>query len=263
MAPTSPRLALDRRAASGPRVVLVHGFTQTGACWGPVVERLAGRWSVDTVDLPGHGRSGDVDADLVESARLLGEVADDGGPVALWVGYSLGARVLLRAALDRRVRSAIALIGATAGIDDADDRAARRAADEARATALEADGVDAFLDAWVAQPLFGPRRPDATDLAARRTNAAAGLARSLRRCGTGTMDPPWWDELGRVEVPTLLVWGAHDAKFAALGRRLAEGVGDRARTAEIPGAHHAAHLDAPDAVVAELEGFAATLDREP
>ncbi len=29
---------------AGGRVVLVHGFTQTLAAWGPVGERLAGRW---------------------------------------------------------------------------------------------------------------------------------------------------------------------------------------------------------------------------
>src|ERR671912_22925 len=48
---------------SGPRherVVLVHGFTQTLASWEAVGERLAGRFEVVRVDLPGHGGSGGV-----------------------------------------------------------------------------------------------------------------------------------------------------------------------------------------------------------
>ncbi|MCB0964636.1 MAG: alpha/beta fold hydrolase [Acidimicrobiales bacterium] len=261
MSPSPPRLATVRRSTGGPRLVLIHGFTQTGGCWAPVWERLADRWTVDTVDLPGHGGSTDVDADLAECARLLGEVAaDGGGPVAWWVGYSLGARALLRAAIDGLLGAPVVLLGATAGIDDPDERAARRAADEARAARLEADGVDAFLETWVTQPLFGPRRPSPADLAARRTNAAAGLARSLRRCGTGTMDPPWWGELDRVSVPALVAWGEHDAKFAELGRRLAAGIGGPVGTVEIAGAHHAAHLDAPDAFVEAVVRVASTGD---
>ena len=255
MAGRSTRLGCEHRSDRGPRVVLVHGFTQTGACWAPVIERLVDRWAVTTVDLPGHGASADVDADLAEAAALVADVA----PEAIWVGYSLGARILLRAVLDGRIGPAAVLLGATAGIDDDAARAERRADDEARARRIEADGVDAFLDTWTTQPLFGPRRPTDADLAARRSNPAAGLAASLRRCGTGTMDPAWWPELVSVSIPTLVTWGAHDAKFAALGERLAAGIGPSARTAAIPDAHHAAHLDRPDAFVAELERFAADL----
>ena len=48
------------RDGSGPRLVLVHGFTQTGRCWGPVAEDLATDHEVVRVDAPGHGRSSDV-----------------------------------------------------------------------------------------------------------------------------------------------------------------------------------------------------------
>ena len=56
---------------SGPRVVLVHGFTQTLASWGPLADRLRAHWQVVRVDLPGHGGSDAVRADLPEAARLL------------------------------------------------------------------------------------------------------------------------------------------------------------------------------------------------
>ena len=49
------------------------------------------------VDLPGHGGSSRVRADLSETAEL---VADACGP-ADYVGYSLGGRVLLHLALSR------------------------------------------------------------------------------------------------------------------------------------------------------------------
>src|SRR5919198_323460 len=47
----------------GPRVVLVHGFTQTLASWEPLAARLRARWRVVRADLPGHGGSAAVRAD--------------------------------------------------------------------------------------------------------------------------------------------------------------------------------------------------------
>ena len=88
-----------------------------------------------------------------------------------------------------------------------------------------------------------------------RSNSAAGLASSLRLAGTGTMEPPWWDQLGRIDVPTLVVWGEDDTKFATLGRRLAAGIGPHAETTSLAGVGHAAHLEAPDAVAALISGW--------
>jgi 2-succinyl-6-hydroxy-2,4-cyclohexadiene-1-carboxylate synthase len=259
--PARRRLHATVRGAAGPRVVLVHGFTQTGVSWRPVADRLAADHEVVCVDAPAHGGSGAIHADLAEGARLLAALAEAGDPgTAVWVGYSMGARLVLRLALDADpAPRGIVLLGATAGIDDAAERAERAAADDALASTLEADGVDAFLDRWVAQPLFGPRPLAADDLAARRANRAEDLAASLRLAGTGTMDPPWWDELDRVRCPALVVWGALDDKFAALGERLAAGIGARASVAAIPGAHHAAHLDDPDAFSDLVATFVAAL----
>jgi 2-succinyl-6-hydroxy-2,4-cyclohexadiene-1-carboxylate synthase len=240
--------------AAPPRIVLLHGFTQTGVSWRPVTERLHGEWAVRTPDLPGHGTADGLRLDLSASAaRVAGLI---GGEPAVVVGYSMGGRTALRLALDHPSSvTGLVLVGATAGIDDPAERAARREADEALARRIESDGVDAFLDRWLAQPLFASLEPEADDLAARRSNSAAGLASSLRLAGTGTMEPPWWDQLGRIDVPTLVVWGEDDTKFATLGRRLAAGIGPHAETTSLAGVGHAAHLEAPDAVAALISGW--------
>lgn len=249
-----PALRTVVHGTSGPTVVLVHGFTQTAVSWRPVVERLEADHRVVCVELPGHGGSSEVRADLVATAELVRAVADR----ATWVGYSLGARVLLHLALaEGAPLPGLVLLGATAGIDDPEGRAERRRADEALARAVEADGVEAFVARWVAQPLFGPRPIADDDLAARRANTAAGLASSLRLAGTGTMDPPLWPRLGSITGPVTVAWGEEDHKFADLGERLAAGLGGPVRTAAIPGAHHAAHLDAPDRFAALVRDAAA------
>jgi 2-succinyl-6-hydroxy-2,4-cyclohexadiene-1-carboxylate synthase len=235
----------------GPRIVLVHGFTQTHVSWAPVAADLAADHEVVSVDAPGHGGSSAIRADLTEGAALL---ADAGGR-ATYVGYSMGGRLALRLALDRPdLVECLVLIGATAGIDDARERAARRRADEELAESIERDGVHAFLERWLAQPLFADLSPTSADLAARRTNTAAGLASSLRLAGTGTMDPPWWGELASIDAPTLVLAGERDTKFTALGHRLVESIGPNARFQAVDGCGHAAHLERPDAVAELISG---------
>lgn len=240
-------------AGAGARVVLVHGFTQTLASWQPVAGDLATDHEVVVVDLPGHGGSGRLEADLATTSRLLGGA----GGRATYVGYSMGGRVALRLALDRPdLVERLVVLGATAGIDDADERAARRVSDDVLAARIERDGVEPFLAGWLTQPLFGGLVPTPADLAARRANTADGLASSLRQAGTATMDPPWWDDLHHIAAPTLVLAGERDHKFTALGRRLVEAIGTNARFAVIDGAGHAAHLQRPATVASSIRAFA-------
>lgn len=229
---------------TGPRLVLVHGFTQTGRSWGPFGELLQRGRQLLRVDLPGHGASAAVRAGLGETADLVVRAGSAGadGPFDL-LGYSLGARVALHAALDRpgAVRRLV-LVGGTAGIEDALTRDARRQRDEALADALEADGdIEGFLRAWLASPMFSGL--DDPGIAERRRNTAAGLASSLRLAGTGTQ-APLWDRLATLAVPALLVAGADDLRFARAAGRMARLAPDAAFSL-VPGAGHAAHLAQP------------------
>ncbi len=227
---------------AGARLVLVHGFTQTGRCWGRFGADLAVDHEVLSVDAPGHGGSSEVRVDLVEGARRLGEA----GGRAIYVGYSMGGRLALHLALARPdLVHGLVLIGATAGIADDAERAERRAADDALAAHLERVGVDAFLHEWLAQPLFDDLPDDAASLDERRRNTVAGLASSLRLAGTGSQRP-LWSELGRITAPVLLLSGEHDPKFTGIARQMAEHIGPNATTTVVEGAGHSAHLEQPE-----------------
>jgi len=99
--------------------------------------------------------------------------------------------------------------------------------------------------------------PSANAVEERCTNSGPGLASSLRLAGTGTMEP-LWERLSAVTVPVLVVTGARDRKFTALGRRLVAGLGGPADLVAIDGADHAPHLQHPGAVAAAIRGFLAT-----
>lgn len=250
--PTATSLPAERTGLGGPDVVVVHGFTQTGVSWAVVAEDLACDHRVTVVDAPGHGRAGSIRATLAEGAALLGST---GGP-AIYVGYSMGGRLALRLALDRPdLVTGLVLIGATAGIDDPTERADRRTADHVLADRIEADGTEAFLEHWLAQPLFEGLDLTEDDRAARLANDPAGLASSLRLAGTGTMDPPWWDDLADLAPPLLVLAGERDAKFVGLGRRLAAAVGGDVRFETVPDTGHAAHLESPVVVAERIRSF--------
>jgi 2-succinyl-6-hydroxy-2,4-cyclohexadiene-1-carboxylate synthase len=234
-----------------PKVVLVHGFTQTRRSWQPLLPRLTRRRHVVAVDAPAHGRSASHRTDLVDGAVLLGEA----GGRATYVGYSMGGRLTLHLALRRPdLVERVVLVGATGGLDTEDERAARRRADDALATDLERDGLDAFLERWLGNPLFATLPNDAAAVEDRKENTVDGLADSLRRTGTGTQRP-LWDELPTLAMPALLVAGERDEKFTTLAHRLAAGWGGPARVVLIERAGHACHLERPDAFLDAVEPF--------
>jgi 2-succinyl-6-hydroxy-2,4-cyclohexadiene-1-carboxylate synthase len=246
--PLSGPLHAERRG-SGDRIVFVHGFTQTGRSWRPIADHFAahGHESV-VVDLPGHGESGALRADLRRTADLL---ASTTGP-ATYVGYSLGGRVALHLALMYpHVVERMVLVGAHPGIVDDNERAARRAADDRLAHHLLEVGVDAFLDEWLAQPLFATLPVDEAALADRRRNTADGLAASLRLCGTGTQ-VPLWERLKELNLPVLALAGELDHKFVPIAERIAASVPDGSFAA-VHGAGHAAHLEQPVQVITRIE----------
>ena len=237
----------------GPRIVLVHGFAQNRNCWGPVAADLAADHEVVRVDAPGHGRSSTFYAGLRTGARLI---ADQGGR-ASYLGYSMGARFLLHLALaNPELVERLVLIGGTGGIDDPEARAERKRNDDAMAERLEREGVERFVDAWLAQPLFAGLTEEMQFRAERAENTVDGLAESLRQAGTGSQDP-LWPRLHGLAMPVLVVAGADDAKFHAEGERLVASIGDNAMLELIPNAGHAAHLEQPVEFIAVLRRWLA------
>ena len=170
-------------------------------------------------------------------------------------GYSQGGRLALHVALahPRRV-TRLVLVSATAGIEDAEERAQRRDADAALAAWMEADGrsIGEVADRWGAQPLFATQSPQvaAAARADRLANEPAHLAAALRGIGTGAM-APLWDRLAELTMPVIVLAGERDTKYVALGERLAAAL-PAARLEIVPAAGHALPLEAPAEVAAGI-----------
>ncbi|MFA9271505.1 MAG: 2-succinyl-6-hydroxy-2,4-cyclohexadiene-1-carboxylate synthase [Baekduiaceae bacterium] len=244
------------------RLVLLHGFTQTGRSWDGVVAALGSqRYTALAPDLRGHGAA--AGARPITFEAITRDVLALGGDRCALAGYSMGGRIALHVALAAPARiSRLVLVATTAGIADDEERAARRAADDALAARIEAQPVEEFARDWGAQPLFADQSPEVRALAHadRLRNEPAGLAASLRGVGTGAM-APLWDRLDTLTMPVEVIVGERDAKFRAIGERL-HAAFPRARLTVVRGAGHAVPLEAPAAVAEVLDADVPPAERD-
>ncbi len=188
----------------------------------------------------------DLDSDTLDGR--IAEVAAAVPPGGVAVGYSMGGRLALHAALrDPRRPAALVTVGASAGIDDPQRRDARRDHDEALARWIETHAIEEVVARWQAQPVFATQ--DASLVAAQRPDRLghepAELARVLRAAGQGAT-PSIWHRLGEIRCPVVAVAGERDEAYVAHAERMAAAL-PQGRFAIVPGAGHAAHLEAPEA----------------
>ncbi len=234
-------------------VVLLHGFSGTHRAWDGVVARLdPERYLPLALDLPGHGAAADAEHPITFPGCVANVLA--AGPERFVLcGYSQGGRIALHVALAAPERvSRLVLVSTSAGIEDATERAGRRRSDHLLADELESTPFDDFIERWRAQLLFVGEPPDASRLARedQRRNRPGALAAALRGIGAGEMEP-LWDRLAELQMPVIVLVGARDEKYRALGQRMAELL-PIAQLVVAPGGH-GLPLENPEAVAQAIE----------
>lgn len=241
--------------ASG--LLLLHGFTGGPASWSAVTQMLSTPVLTLAPTLVGHGWEmyPSVSSFEDEVDRIFSLMS---GATAWHVaGYSMGGRI----ALGLLVRHSEAfegatLIGAQPGLESESARADRRATDERWCDILRNGPLSDFVSAWEKQPLFLSQRSLseevlATQRAERLAQDPAGLVRSLTLTGLGVM-PSYWDALGKIRVPTTLVAGSRDEKFAAIARDMSARM-PVSRLEIVPEVGHNVVLEQPSTVGALIE----------
>jgi len=235
-------------ATTATSVVFVPGFMQRGEAWRPVAERLGTSYRSVPLDHRAHTLSGRLD-------EVVGELS----PRVALVGYSMGGRLALHAALRHpHALRALVLVGASAGIEDDAERAERQAVDERLADWMEGRSIEEIVERWEALPVFASQSAALREALrpGRLSHDPADLASLLRTAGQGVL-PPVWDRLGEIECPTLLLAGESDDAYVESAYRMAPLL-PRGMARIVPGAGHAPQLEAPDAFAGVLGEF---LDR--
>jgi 2-succinyl-6-hydroxy-2,4-cyclohexadiene-1-carboxylate synthase len=233
------------RAVAVP-VLFIPGFMQPATAWASTAELLERPTTL--LDHREHSFEG-----------RLAEIAA-AGEGALLVGYSLGGRLAMRAALrDPERYAGLITIGSTAGIDDAAERSGRAQADERLASWIEAAPIEDVVAIWERQPLFADQGEALVEAQrpGRLAQDPVSLARVLRTAGQGVLDPVW-HELLTFELPVLALAGSRDDGYTRAARRIAD-TAPNATAQVIEDAGHAPHLQKPTEVAAAIAAFRSAL----
>ena len=253
-------LSYDRLSNQGATqtIAFLHGFTQTRRSMNGLIDEMSSLstlFSAITVDAPLHGDSQHVATDVAGAADALVDTCGS----AVYLGYSMGARICLHAALQHPTEvQALILISGTAGIIDPTQRAHRKDADNKLADHVEQVGTPQFISEWLSKPMFALLPDNPQEIAQRLTNTAISLATSLRMCGTGTQES-LWDALPALSMPVLLIAGAHDEAFCQHARRMKELIGSNATLQIVQDAAHSVHLEQPQTTAKLICDWLATL----
>jgi haloacetate dehalogenase len=264
-----------RHGGAGSPVLLLHGHPRTHTTWHRVAPRLAARHTVVCPDLRGYGQSSKppITADHAayskramagDCVRLMRALGHDRFAV---VGHDRGAYVAFRTAMDHpeAVSRLVVMDGVPIGEALARCNARFAAswwhwfflgqADKPAELVINRDP-----DEWYRG---SPERMGAENHAdyRRAVRDPATVRAMCEDYRAGLTVDRTHDEADRaagrrVRCPTLFVWCEHDDMEELYGDPLVvwRAWADDVRGASIPSGHHVAE-EAPDALVAELEGF--------
>ncbi|MGN7401310.1 2-succinyl-6-hydroxy-2,4-cyclohexadiene-1-carboxylate synthase [Cytobacillus praedii] len=235
-------------------LVLLHGFTGNAGSWRKLKPHFERYSDVLAIDIVGHGKTG-APADIsrytiTSAARDIDWILEKAGiEKANILGYSMGGRLALTFALTypNKVGKLI-LESASPGLEEEDQRAARRIQDDKLAVRIQEDGIPSFINFWENIPLFDTQKRLAENIQAeirkqRLANSQIGLINSLKGMGTGSQ-PSWWKRLNELNMPVLLLTGSLDEKFCQIADRM-HGKMKNASRITISDCGHAIHVEKP------------------
>jgi pimeloyl-ACP methyl ester carboxylesterase len=245
-----------------PAIVLVHGLGGTWRSWGRVPERLAARFRLVAVDLPGFGGSRPLPGrvfPLDDVAVSLAEALDDlGVEEHLLCGHSMGGGVSITYAADRPSRVSALVLVAPAGLvaTGAVRPSWRRPFVHRVGREMTRLAVPLVLAsgrarrAGFARLVHDPGALSAADALALVRGSVRG--RATGPAGITIVYAGLRDRLHLLEMPTLVIWGDEDRVIeAAGGARLVESLPD-GRLLRLPETGHLPAIERPDAVVAAI-----------
>lgn len=253
----------------GPDLLLLHGWGMHSGVWGDWIERLAERWRIICIDLPGHGYSDPVTplpSPLPAAARNLTNLdawvhalLAVAPPQAVWLGWSLGGLLALRAARlqPERIRRLVLLNSNPCFVARADWPSAMPTevfeAFAARVNSMGAAALPRFLSLQT-QGLPQSRSVLKTlqaRLATRPVPSEAALQTGLALLGDSDARADW----AACSVPRLALFGAHDALVPVAAADALQALAPSAQVVVLDDAAHTPFISHPDATLNAVVDF--------
>jgi haloalkane dehalogenase len=256
------REALPDAGSDRDPVLLIHGYPQSSYMWGPVLEALAaaGRRAI-APDLAGFGDShpdppGTWERHVEALERFHRELGL--GRVVLGV-HDWGGLIGLRWACDQAGAASALILSNTGFFADTEWHSLGRALRTPGQGEQLLDNLTRDAFATIIRDLGGRLSERALDEYWKTFTTQQGRQGLLELFRSGDFDKlaPYEGELGRLEVPALILWGKHDPFVPLAGaERFEDEIADSSLVV-LPGASHFLYDDEPDRCAGEIVGFLA------
>jgi pimeloyl-ACP methyl ester carboxylesterase len=253
---------------TGTSLVLIHGYTSSTYSWKDVFEPLSKTFHVIAVDLKGFGFSGKPDGDYTRrgQAILVAHLLDQLKMEKAWLcGNSMGGEVALNVAIVNPQRVAGLILIDTAGVEVPGKAslapgylmvpvlgriliAFSLTSDKLVRQGLEKSFYDqSKVNADRVANYYRPLKTRGGQLAALRTRMQSSMF-------------PVEPDLGKINVPTLILWGEQDQLLPlAAGRKLSSLIKD-SKLVIFDNCGHLPQEEMPARVVDEMTQFIATCE---
>lgn len=253
----------------GPAIALIHGWAMHGGLFAPLVDRLADRYTLHLVDLPGHGHARE-DSRPLDPKALAPELVER-VPDAVWLGWSLGGQFALRAVLDYPDRARGLIMIASSPRFVAGEGTDGDSWPHGVSPQLFRDFGDALardfrgtLDGFLALEALGSTSAQ-EDLRCLKSHCFERGEPSERALQEGLVLLDQLDvraELPHLRVPSLWISGRRDRLVPSGAMPAAAALAPDARSVVIASAGHAPFLGATQQVADEIDGFMQSLGHQ-
>lgn len=253
-----------REAGEGPlKALMLHCSLAHSGAWSGVMGDLGRAATMWALDLPGHGRSADLDKVVdfqVQSAAMADALLDQIGPPVHLVGHSFGATVAFRLALEvpDKVASLVLVEPPSFGLlgDDGSDAMDRWAPQEAPFhDALEAGDYKAAAKAFTGVWGAGAPWEALNDQQRRYFIDRIRIIHQSRPALFDGSERIRLQQLAGVTQPVLLVEGGDSPWIIAEMQETLERTFPNARRVRVPGAGHMAPITHAAQVAADIRAF--------
>ena len=246
-------------------VIFLHGFTGNINDWSFIKGKLAAGYTPILIDLIGHGKSSSP-AELKyysyesQVGYLLQIINKLNLVNPILVGYSMGGRLALTFAFSypQKVK-ALVLESTSFGLEKNSDKEERILNDKTIADRIQNSTLEEFINYWVNIPLFTSLKKMDSDKFEKlldekiASNNSIGLANSLLGFSTGKMKN-YNKVLSNLEKKVLLITGAMDEKFTAIGKSVVKD-SRNCKLEIINDCGHNVHLENPEEFLKLLNSF--------
>jgi len=251
----------DQGSKDAPALLLIHGSRASMQTWNSLIAKLAKDFRLISFDQHGHGLTGphskndySAAANIETATRVLDAT---GLKDAIWVGNSMGGWVAWRAALEvpNRVSGLVLLDASEAqDVEEVEPYLAAKLASSPIGQIFATYFTPRFLvKKSIKQNYADPSKvSDAIIDQYWELIRFPGNRQAIGPVATADREPEKWQQIGKISVPTLILWGDQDSVMPVSHASAFHAKINNSELITYPNVGHLPMEEAPDLVAKDI-----------